>query len=347
MNRTFLMLAALGLGGCDLSGEFLFPRPVDGIPSVVDLGEITPFSFGDVTDIAARRQLIEDNTIYFEIGPSGSALFSGLSFTFQGTNNSVCLFVDPESVSWNQAIDPAGGSPYSFPDNPFDDADLDLDAGQTIYYTGTPGETMGNFELRYEDQLGNVVPLSASLCTAESSVRDGVQESGGAGFPEQCTVQNTVAGISYTAVIEAFNFPIDDSRISGGLVVFDGPCNNMLLDAWRDLENGVEIVQEECVIRGEALVPNAPGVTGDNASAAGLPTQTWLGLSEAPTWEGYIDFELAYCQEDARRSCRQERNAVAEAGLQCSWEKGPGLDEEGFTHCFCGDENDTPRPGAF
>ena len=44
---------------------------------------------------------------------------------------------------------------YLYPDNVFDDGDLDLFAGFSVYYSGSPGVEIGNFQILFEDALGN------------------------------------------------------------------------------------------------------------------------------------------------------------------------------------------------
>ena len=368
MRIHTLGLAALALvGGCDFSGDFLFPGAIEGVPGVLRLtaedGEpnLVPFDVqagcealtgDDLT--ACNVQNAQDNTIYVELGPTGDANPSGVTLTFEGTGGSVCIFSDPELVYWNQAVSVQGGADvnrWRFPDNSYDDGDVDLTAGLSVYYTGTEGERMGNFAVQYQDSLGNTVPIDLVACTITASVLGGVNPTAhsGRGAPEFCTIANTQPGVAYTVALEAFSLPPDDNRLMMGLMLADGGCNTLInAAAPPDASGPVERMNEECLIRGEAI-PGIGTFSGDTLTLAEdepLKGQLYYGFDaiEGLSWPGSIEFEDFFCSEESMRQyCAQEATAKDEAGLECNYTDPQSADEK----CFCGDRRDTPTGGAF
>src|SRR5690606_12619130 len=118
-------------------GEFLFPDAVAGLPSVIHLPPIVPAEVNSV-------EALEQATIFAEVGAPQTAAGGGITFNFVGDGGDICLFVDPELVSWNQAVGRTGNAKYRWPTNVFTDGDLDLKAGLAVYYTGSPGEQIGD-----------------------------------------------------------------------------------------------------------------------------------------------------------------------------------------------------------
>ena len=347
-----LVGATLAMGlGCDIDESFLFPDPIEGVPGVVHLGTLEPIDITTADEVAQQ-------VIYSEVGPTGTAELGGFTFEFEGFNGDACVFVDPELLFWNQAVAASGANAeYNQPDNVFDDGDLDLNTGFSVYYTGTPDERIGGFRARDEDALGNQVPIELIACDIVSEVGDQLPGArAGRGSPEYCTISNTLVGVKYTVVMEAFSLPFDDHRLGFGLLFTKGACaapaTGGASGPGSDGPQGLLDVMgatagtttEECVITGESLKPNNPlGLHGPKAAAAGLPSPSWLG-DEATSWEGSIDFENAYCDGGLAQFCRNERRRVNQAGLRCSDEEEPGED---LVRCFCGDPLDTPSGGAF
>ncbi len=299
-------VVALLAGACDIDQAFLFPEPIEGVAGVQDLGLIAPV-------VLDSPEAVAEAIIYGEIGPTGSAVLGGLTFEFEGIGGSLCLWVDPETVFWNESVSPTQPSPiWSEPDNVFDDGDLDLTGGLSVYYTGTPGERIGGFEVRYEDRLGNNVPVDLNLCSQQDYFGTG-RGHAGRGFPEFCTIPDTLVGVRYTAVLEAFSAPLDDDRLGYGLILSEGPCTAQsgftgpnlreFMGATADVESW------ECVISGESIVPGSS--QGDAARALELPSPTWLGVGEVPSWPRSVDAEAAFCALEAAEFCLQERERVA------------------------------------
>ena len=355
LGALALAAAALVVGtGCDLNQDRVFPGLIEGVAPILDLGELTPI------EVTGRASL-PDAVIFGEIGPTGTPEDGGVSFTFRGTNTDVCVWIDPESVFWNQAVSPTTSSRYAEVDNPYDDGDLDLDAGQSLYYTGTPGERIGTFAVRYEDSNNNVVPIELSECDGPDPLFAGAQGIGKAGraAPEYCTIPGTLEGADYTVVMRNWSTPIDDDRLGFGLLVMQGNCAALINNGFGEGTgggglapggggSGIDNHEYECVITGEIIKPNSP--TGAAAAAAGLPAGTWLG-SEVPSWERSVEYEQAFCRRDTDDDgpgivdfCRAERRRVSQAGEQCSWAfEAP----EGGERCFCGDPEEAPDAGSF
>lgn len=337
MNRIQLAsVACLALAGCDLDQSFLFPVPIDGVPGVVDLGTVVPV-------VPTDRQAVLDSVIFGELGPTGSAEFGGLTFNFDGVNGSVCIWVDPETMFWNQSISPSRPqAPWQQPDNVFDDGDLDLRAGSTAFYTGSPGVRIDDFRVRYRDALGNEITVSLNDCATPSATSDALEAHSGRGAPEFCTLKNTIEGVNYTVVLDVWSLPLDDDRLGYGLVVSEGDCSassvagggNASLSGLFFGEQFSDS-QAECLIRGESIEPGAE--QGKRAAKAGLPSPTWIG-DEVATWERAVSAEDAFCARGLDQFCKDERRAIE----NCSWEATPG---EGGSRCYCGDPSNDPSGG--
>lgn len=363
LSHTTRLIGLAGAAGvllvgaaCDSNQGLVFRGAVEGVDPIIDLGLITP------VDAVGGSDGLAESVIYGEVGPTGTPEDGGVTFNVAGNNGSICVWVDPETVFWNQSVSPTSPSQYyRLPDNPYDDGDLDMDVGQSLYYTGTPGEQMGTFEVRYEDSNGEVVPIKLTECGGPAALFSGAQSigKGGRASPEYCTIANTVVGVTYTVVMSTWSTPIDDDRLGFGLLVMNGDCQDLINNRFDSGGGGPGVpggssalskVNWECLIKGESVKPGEPG--GAKAAQAGLPERTWLGRSEVPSWERSIPFEEAFCRREANEDgpgliefCNQERNRVRDAGNQCAWNFDATV-EEGLEHCYCGDREDTPSAGA-
>jgi len=360
-------LAALTVG-CNYSGDWLLPPPIEGVPAVIDLGEIEPASGFDGGEI-------RDRIIFAEVGPGDGVLPGGASARFTGSGGPMCVWMDPELVFWNQAVGAreSGGRNWSWPDNTYDDGDIDMEVGPAVIYDGIPGERVGDFTVRQRDELGNEFIATIQSCAPGSLFASNVVAHGGRGAPEVCELAETEAGVPYTIALSAWTLPLDDYRLSFGLVVYDGPCVSFdraepgLANALSGDPNFADVADrtnwQECIISGESVPPSAEG--GPKAAAAGLPARTWLGADEVVSHEGSQDFEDAFCVSvfpegdggglggaadrltPLRDFCEAEATAVAEAGKRCSWAFGPDVEDEIDTKCYCGDLSDSPGGGTF
>ncbi len=332
--RHVALALTLAASACALPEKaILFSSAIDGVPGIVHLGDLEPFEVTVLDDVA-------DNVIYHEVGPTGSTQIGGVTFSFVGDGRDMCVWVDPELVSWSQSISISSpNEAYRFPDNLFDDGDLDLSGGLSVYYSGVPGDSVGGFKVDYQDALGNVVPIDLVECFIPSTVLgDSTPSHAGRGLPEFCTIANTIEGVDYTVLMETYSVPIDDDRLSYGLILVNGTCDELLTAT----SIGTPSDAEECMILGESVEPGS--ATGERAAAAGLPAPSWIG-SEVPSWSGSVSFEEAFCQQQLESFCQEENRRVVRGEVDCGWEDPPGVD--GKDRCFCGDLNDTPSGGAF
>jgi hypothetical protein len=309
MRNALLPLVALGLlaqVACSYNGDFVFSKPSD-VPGVADLGELVP---ADVTGLADAQTKV----IYGEIGATGTSERGGVTLSFRGTGGPVCLWVDPEMAAWNESVSTQSPvADFLWPDNPFDDGDLDLAAGLSVYYSGTPGQEIGSFRILYEDQLGNRVPIELNECVIGSLNATSGGRSG-RGSPEHCTLQATQPGVSYTVLLETWSTPLDDDILSYGLLLANGDCGDI-----------VGAAPEECVITGEARAH----IKGDDNDPDGHVDETPIDGSE--------DLEQAFCDyQNNSHSTLIYDFCVEEAKTKdCS---------DSSQHCFCGDPNSAPNP---
>ena len=190
----------------------------------------------------------------------GSGDYSGATFTFAGTGERVCLIIDPQSV-WRDDLQLSPDGDVANPwmeDYPYDDGDLDLLAGLASYYTGTPGERIGDFFGSFPDSNGVDRAIDLNLCQMNDYHG---QTSGTAGraTPEWCSFE-TDPGVTYMGVLRVFSVPVDDDELRYLLDVRSGPCPSQV---------------DECTLRGDY-----------DALPEGV---------ELP--EGYTSLENMYCDE--------------------------------------------------
>lgn len=314
MRRLALVTPLLAAAvACDYTGDELFSNPTD-VPGVLHLETITPIDVESLADIAP-------NVVYGEVGATGSSAIGGVTYSFVGTGGSVCLWVDPEAAAWNQSVGKlAPVEQWTYPDNPQDDGDLDLYAGLAVYYNGSPGEEVGNFEILYEDSLGNQVPVQLNECTIAS----GTAVTGGhagRGMPEYCTLQATQPGVNYLVLMESWSTPLDDDRLSYGMFVANGDCRTLL---------GNVNVSDECVILGESIEHSCATIeegTGKVTGTAGGCEDTSRPDSE--------EFELAWCGAANGETTLVDFCVTEAEEKDCSTER-----------CFCGDPDKTPSGAA-
>jgi hypothetical protein len=330
MSLRLLGLCALASAGCDYSGDFLFAG------ETIDDIRILTGADGDPlipVDVATFPDL-QQATVYAEIGAPQTSDDGGLTVDFIGTGGPICIWVDPETAYWTPAIGQQldqTARKYSYPDNVFDDGDIDIFAGLSVYYTGSPGTKIGDFVVDYEDSLGNPVPISLAACPNIPAQFDG-QQFAGRGAPEYCTIPATDLGISYTILLRTWSTPLDDDRLSFGFLLANGSCNDI-----RGLNGPATNLNDECVIQGESLTP-----VGEEAG----PFYGFDEVNDAGRiWSKSVELEETFCNPDTlmRRFCNQEVEDVNEAGATCSWGDPPTGEED---RCYCGNPDDTPAPGA-
>lgn len=332
-------LGAVGLGylvltGCNSNGGFLFPgAPIPDIYVLEgeDTPEIVPADIASIDDIRA-------NTIYAEVGAPNIPGRGGVTFDLVGTGDEICIWMDPELAFWNEAVNQNPGPldrKWAYPDNVFDDGDIDMFAGLSVYYTGSPGEVIGDFVVRYEDSLGQVVPVSLAACPNTFGVV-GDPAAAGRGQPEFCTLPPTEVGVSYTVLLKTWSTPLDDDRLAFGLLVANGSCDDL-----REVANpnNVTVETDECLIQGESLMPE------------GEDYGPFFGFDAAAArqWPGSIDFENQFCKPPSEDRdtfmstfCKEELERLEADGLSCQRQTIENPD----ARCYCGDIQDTPDGGA-
>jgi hypothetical protein len=254
------------VAGCDRDMIGLTPEPNENYPGVVDLGEITPvLESSFLADPSA-------NSFYHILGPAGIGARGGATATFKGTGGKVCIITDPESVYWTQAVAVEGArEDFIFGDNLADDGDVDLEAGLSAFYNGSPGIEMGDFEAVYEDSLGNEAYIEFNECTILDWYGN-VGGHDGRGAIEYCTIDtSTHPGKDYTVVLNAFSIPINDDLLSYAFAVIElEAADGEGLD---DVTCQSHLTLNECTLRNE------------------------VGTDE------YYDLEDAYCNEDQLAYC--------------------------------------------
>jgi len=328
MNRFTLLTAGLvlgaaGLTGCDYDGDFLFAQPTETVPGILDLGTLEPSTIETLQDV-------RNNTHYGEVGVTGTAQLGGMSFTFAGTGRDVCVFVDPETVGWHQSVSrqsPTAG--FTWPDNFLDDGDIDLYAGVSVYYSGSPGFEMGGFEVRYQDDLGNEIPVEFNECTIVAPDYPNGGAHSGRAMPEYCTLRSTQTDVDYTVVLETFSPPADDNRLGYGLLFVDGPCDDVEAIIQTNALNN-----SECLILGESIDPrHGHDYREEPFLAVGYDNVETYSWDESTTIEQlFCDVYASQTSPDLRTYCEEE-DAALESRADCD-------DEE--TRCFCGDFEETP-----
>ena len=254
ISRIALPALVIAAGfGCDYTGDFLFAGEVENLPGIQHLENEDGSPLVPID--AETLEELQAGTIYGEIGPTGTAEKGGATLNFVGTGGPVCVFVDPETIFWNWSVVPVPSTEqkiWNWPDNVFDDGDIDLFVGLSAYYTGSPGVEVGDFFVDYTDALGNPVQIELSECS-NLGLSNQLNAHAGRGFPEMCSLAFTDPGVSYTALLQTFSTPLDDDRLGFGLVLYNGSCSQLI-----NLATGVggpdqadNVPVQECVVSGE------------------------------------------------------------------------------------------------
>ncbi len=247
------LVALILLQACDLNTSLLLQN-YDHEAGSLDSADVRDL------DLSETPPSIDGGTYVGTLGPSdiGAGSYSGASFTITGTGERVCLIVDPQSV-WRDDlyIDDSGSetdNPYML-DFPHDDGDLDLLAGLASYYTGTPGEEIGDFFGSFPDDNGVDRAVDLNLCL-QQDYHGQVGGTAGRASPESCSFETEV-GTAYRVVLQVFSVPQNDNELKYALEARSGDC---------------PVTVDECTLRGD--VDEDPDVT--------LP-------------QGFSDVEAMYC----------------------------------------------------
>ena len=254
-----VLLFALGMPGCDRAGEVFVPEPNPAYPYIQDLGvfRVIPASEHSAegwraSSEEARADVDGQHGVYYGgLGaPEDPAYYGGATFQFYGTGGSVCLVMDPEAIFWNQARSPqADSQSYLYQDRFSDDGDIDMDAGLTAYYTGSPGVSMGDFKLPYTDEAGVSHELEFNECYQAGALGDSVHS--GRATVESCSIDTEGReGVSFTVVLNTFMLPVDDSVVQFGVMVLEGACgagptiDECLID--REMADALSEEEQDC-----------------------------------------------------------------------------------------------------
>ena len=209
-------------------------RPSDTkAPGVYDIGELEVIgedvlSQGLDGDGTAEAPGFRSKLYFGQLGaPDDPGTFGGATFQFESTGGPVCLVMDPEALYWSRALSiDAGGRSYKYTDHYEDDSDLDMSAGLTAYYTGSPGVEMGSFEAVYTDAQSVDHVLEFNECVQAGPQTDSVHS--GRGTVEHCELDTSLhPGVKYTVVLDTFALPHDDSIANFGVAAFGVPCDRI------------------------------------------------------------------------------------------------------------------------
>ena len=277
-----LALMGLATAGCDRKGTDLLPDN-SGFAPVVTIGELavlTPQDYWEYrnssdpqawcnerVDIDGDGVVADDEPLrcyYGQLGMPEPGVVGGSSYTFavpftqtidgdDGTETyeveDVCILVDPETVFWNHSMAELDReSKPIYPDFHDDDGDIDLFAGMSSYYTGSPGVELGDFRGFYTDSLGRTIEIEYGEC--EQRGLNFGEHHAGRGALEYCDIDvEGRGGVQFTVVLETFSVPLNDGALSYGTMVFGGRCSDL-----------VPTPGEELVIPKESMDPEGqPG----------------------------------------------------------------------------------------
>lgn len=253
-SRALLLAGSglLALAACDRNGRDLLPPIAEGFEAVEEYGEVQVLSRDDWDEFTSlpaderqdwcaeeddegRRRCLYPSLRTPDVGKKG-----GATFTFEGTGGWVCVIADPESVFWNQSIAAAGVvEQYAYPDYYNDDGDVDLFAGLSSYYTGSPGVELGDFTGIYTDSAGRQIEIEYGECS-QVGAQGQTDAHAGRGTQEYCDINTDEReGVGYTVVAETFSVPLDDGILSYGAMAVGARCNQLNIT--------------ECSIKGESL----------------------------------------------------------------------------------------------
>ncbi len=228
---AFGAAAALAAGaGCSLDARHLLQN--------FDGEEVQGAVVKDL-DLLETPPTLDGSTFVGTLGPSdiGAGEYSGASFTLYGTGERVCVIIDPQSVFDDNVQRGADGSEEPNPfmeDFPHDDGDVDMLAGLASYYTGTPGEAIGDFFGSFPDSNGVERAVDLNLCLQED-YHGQVGGTAGRATPEACSFE-TLEDTAYRVVLQVFSVPIDDNELKYSLEVRNGECPPVI---------------DECTLRGD------------------------------------------------------------------------------------------------
>jgi len=279
-----MSLVFLSLLGCDHTGFEFRPSPSDA-PSVADLGELVPLDVDEWKTGGRDPFAFPGSIAYAEVGADENpGNITGATAHFRGTGGNVCLVVDPEAVYWARSLATSGAGRYEYDDDYTDDGDIDMDAGLTAFYTGSPGVEMGDFKSAYTDEVGvdHEIEFNACIQTGYQGAED---VHAGRATAEQCVVStDQQSGTEFTIALRTFSLPLNDSKLGFAIGVFDvgdAKCDGVF-------ENGADA---ECLFMNE-------GTGGAEGDRTGIETAYCEGAKAVNEYcADHLDDENAPCHE--------------------------------------------------
>lgn len=291
-----MSLLILALVGCDHTG-FGFRPDVTDAPSVSDLGEIIPADVEDWTRSGRDPAAFPESVFFAEVGADENpGKVTGATVHFYGTGGNLCLVTDPETIFWARSLASSGGGRFQYDDDYRDDGDLDMDAGLTAFYTGSPGVEMGDFEATYTDESGADHQLQFNVCTQTGyGGSSGVHA--GRAAPESCVVNtDQQAGIEYTIALRTFSLPFNDSKLAFAVGLFDVGTHSSC-DVFVENEVGYGVFGKD--VDQECLFPNEAGL-GEANDRTDVEAAYCQGTAALNTYcAAHLDDENAPCTEPA------------------------------------------------
>lgn len=287
---ALLALSGLASGCTNVRDGF---RPVlTDAPFVYDIGELRVIGAEELAGVDPST--VPDAVHYGQLGAGENAgLYGGATFQFRATGSSVCVVVDPEAMFWNKEISTQSNTvQYKFEDIFEDDGDLDLSAGLAAYYTGSPGSEIGDFSAVYDDPAGVEHELAFNECIQTGYFGDPAHA--GRATVEYCDIDTSLhSGVMYTAVLETFALPIDDSILNFGALAFDGRCADL---PWYDSNGALLAGASECVIPNEVEYADANGIPEEKAWFPELERAYCSGVGKVNT----------FCKDNPGAGCQSE-----------------------------------------
>ena len=217
------------LAACAGSGADFVLEPTKDAPSVVDFGLLDVITEDDWNKLGPQ-EAIDTYGIHDTIGPAEVGHIGGSTYRFVAPGGDVCIFTDPEVVYWGQSISPIQPVVnFQYSDNYSDDGDVDLFAGISAFYTGSPGVEMGDFYGVYTDSQGQQTTIAYNECLQAGYPGSGLFEShAGRGTPEFCTLDTTQReGVEFTVAMQTFAVPLDDGKLDFVAAVVGASCNDL------------------------------------------------------------------------------------------------------------------------
>ena len=194
-----------------------------------------------------------------------------------------------------------------------DDGDIDLFAGLSSYYTGSPGIELGDFKGFYTDSLGKEIEIEYGECI-QYGARQGMNNAhAGRAAAEFCTINTeNREDVLYTVVLESFSIPLSDGALGFGAVVVNGQC-------------GSDRPVDECTLYGEGLIEQRDEdgsikydeATGEMIASARACTVQLEAAACADSLHLYCCEYPLMCGEDADRTICENLEESLPAELSC------------------------------